>query len=172
NSEKHEIFPVNDIYTVQESNIYELSLVADKTLDSNLSFFIEDVLIERRSYEVIDNTFFTKPGRFFQDYFGFASLSIADYNFKFNIQVNKLTVNEIEDIMIFLWENEERVFNNFFSKSTLSSKISNSGAEFSLTSKFLNFANHFADIFSDLYPTFVRHPFTRLKKNLKRVNYS
>lgn len=172
NGAKIEILPSNNLYTVRELVDYEFvyeGKIPDKFQDL---VFIEDIVVDTKWYDSVGNKIISKKNKFFQDYFGFASLTINGQLFKLNIQIEKFKLSEIEDILVYLWQNENKVFYNFFSKSTIKSKIDKDGAEFGLTSKFLHFANYFHDTFSELYLFFKKSPHTVLRTKNELVEYS
>ncbi|PAC29683.1 hypothetical protein [Flectobacillus sp. BAB-3569] len=157
NKVREEVLPVNELYTVNELGEYEFYYNNYSKIDiDSVSIFIEDLEIERKNYIVTENSIYSKEAnRFFQDYFGFASLNINNEVFKFNILIEKFNIVEIENILLFLWNCENKLFENFFSKSTINSKILNSGYNYEYTSKLLTFANSFYDFFRDFTLLFV-----------------
>lgn len=167
-SETIEVFPAKGIYTVQELNEYEFFYDGDVP---NL-IFLEDIPIDARLYTRRQNSIVSKKFRFFQDYFGYASLRIGVDVFRINIQIEKLKVSEIEAILIFLWKNENQIFNNFLSKSSIKSEIDKNGSEFGITSKYLVFVNHFYETFKNLLSQFQSFPHYVLRSSKTEVPYS
>lgn len=172
NNGKKEVVPINDLYTVNELGSYEFSYEGIILRSSGAQAFVEDIPVKRDLYTQSDNIIkSTKPYRLFEDYFGFASFNLNGEVFKLNIQIEKFKLSEIEEILMFLWESENRIFDNFFSKSTLKSKISNDGSDYGLTSKFISFVEHFYQTFSELYLKFKNIPFSVLRKRIETVDY-
>lgn len=171
---RREVIPINEIYNVYELGDYEFYYEASALNNSNANFiFIEDYIIDRSLFEVQLNTIkSTKYNKYFQDYFGFATFRINDEIFKLNILIEKFKLSEIEEILMFLWQSENKIFDNFFSKSTLKTKISNDGSDYGLTSKFLTFSNYFYETFSKLQINFKNLPHTVLRKKIETVDYS
>ncbi len=172
--QKHEVLPINEIYNVYELGDYEFHYESTAFPKPNVDFiFIEDYPIDRSLFEVeADYIKSVRPYKFFQDYFGFATLRINDKVFKLNILIEKFKVSEIEEILLFLWQSENKIFDNFFSKSTLKTQIAQKGSNYGLTSKFLTFSEHFFDVFSKLYLTFKNLPHSVLRKKIETVDYS
>lgn len=172
NNSKKEVMPINDLYTVNELGSYEFSYEGIISRSNGEHVFIEDIPVKRDLYIQSNNIIkSTKPYRLFEDYFGFASFNLNGEIFKLNIQIEKFKLSEIEDILMFLWESENRIFDNFFSKSTLKSKISNDGSDYGLTSKFIAFVEYFHQTFSELYLKFKNIPFSVLRKRIETVDY-
>lgn len=126
---KQEVLPINEIYNVYELGDYEIHYETDVLKNSNADYvFIEDYIVDISLFDITSNSIkSTKHNKYFQDYFGFATLKINDEVFKLNILIEKFKLSEIEEILMFLWQSENRIFDNFFSKSTLKTTISNDG---------------------------------------------
>ncbi|MEO3403240.1 hypothetical protein AAFN85_05025 [Mucilaginibacter sp. CAU 1740] len=170
-SAKKEVKPVNEIYNVLEMGDYEF--VVDNIQESSHKefIFIEDIPINKAYYKIENAKLQSNRIKFFQDFFGFANLTIGSHSYKFNILIEKFKLSEIEDILLFLWQSENKIFDNFFSKSTLKSNVNKNGSDFGLTSKFLVFANHFHDSLKRLLPFFVSNPHTVLRKYTEKTDY-
>jgi hypothetical protein len=169
---KSEVVPELGIYTVKELGDYEFEYLGEINTKFGDIIFIEDNLIEKKWYNYSQNHLYASKNKYFQDFFGFTSLNINGEKIKLNILIEKLKLSEIEEILMFLWKNENKIFENFFSKSTLKSKVDKNGSEFGLTSKFLIFANHFHDTFKKLIFHFQNSPHTLLRKKIHEVEYS
>jgi len=171
---KQEVLPINEIYNVYELGDYEIQYETDIFNNSNADYvFIEDYAVDISLFDITPISIkSTKYNKFFQDYFGFATLKINDEVFKLNILIEKFKLSEIEEILMFLWLSENKIFENFFSKSTLKTKISSDGSDYGLTSKFLTFSNYFYETFSKLYNIFKNLPHTVLRKKIETVDYS
>ncbi len=168
-----EIFPIEGIYTVHDLGLYYFIFSSNLKLNKRESLFIEDILIEPKWYNIQNgNKLISLTNRYFEDYFGFAVLKINDYSYKFNIQIEKFRLPEIEDILLFLWENENNIFHNFFSKSTLKAQVNSKGYKFGLTSKYLIFAEHFYETFLNLFIYFKNSPQSYLRTKSKLVDYT
>lgn len=164
-----EVLPIQGLYTVQELSEYEFHYNGSS---SSFNVFLEDIAFDRKLYSFSGNNIKSIKSRIFQDYFGFALLNIENNLFKFNIQIEKLKIGEIEDMLLFLWKNENRIFNNFLSKSSLKSSIHRNGSEFGLTSKYLVFVKHFYSTFKNLYGQFQRNPQYVLRSKKVEVDYT
>lgn len=156
------IEPVNDLYNVVEGFDYVLEYQSDIRDDA---IFIEDFPISLSDYEIKSSTHIkTVKKKFFIDYFGYACLRVNNEQFLFNIKVEKFKLSEIEDIFTFLWSKEEKIFDNFFSKSTQTVKFDKLGASINNTSKYIVFANYFLETFEMMLHAFSRQPHTKLKE--------
>lgn len=173
NQKKEEVLPINDIYNVYELGDYEFQYDSADDLDLNsIDIFIEDYIVDKINIDIQGNTIKSKRNKYFQDYFGFAALKIDNQTFKLNILIEKFKLSEIEEILLFLWKSENKIFDNFFSKSTLKAKISNVGSDYGLTSKFLTFSEIFYNTFSKLYSNFNNLPHTLLRSKIDVVDFS
>ena len=102
---KTEVLPNNDIYTVRELVDYEF--IYEGVIQGRFQdlVFIEDMIIDPKWYKLEGKGLISGKNKFFQDYFGFASLTINGQVFKLNIQIEKFKLSEIEDILMYLWTN-------------------------------------------------------------------
>lgn len=170
--ERQEVFPINGVYIVKELGFYEFFYDNGPKGINDTHVFIEDLLLDRSYYEYNETQIVLKKSyRLFQDYFGFASLKINNELFKLNIQIEKLKLAEIEEILLYLWDKEEGLLDVFFSKSTVSAKSSSSGEQHSLTSKFLIFADSFFNKFNSLYLRFKNIPYSVLRRDVLLTDY-
>jgi hypothetical protein len=168
---KKEVNPVEGIYSVVEGFDYVIEYYSDN-IDNN-SIFIEDIPLRKIDYETTTKRKIkTIQKKFFIDYFGYACVKINNEEFIFNIKVEKFKLNEIEDIFTFLWNKEENLFHNFFSKSTKTIKFDKSGIEINNTSKYILFANYFINTFEALAQTFKLQPHTKLKSIKKEEDFA
>ncbi|GLU56875.1 hypothetical protein [Dyadobacter frigoris] len=167
-----EVLPIQGLYTVQELGEYEFIFDSVIRLESLRNIFLEDIPIDKGLYNINENKVRSNKSRFFQDYFGYASLKIGNEIVKFNIQIEKLKISEIEDILLFLWRSENKIFHNFLSKSTLNSGIDKNGTEFGLTSKYLIFVSHFHEVFKKLLIQFQNAPQYVLRNEKIEIEYS
>lgn len=170
--EKHQVVPVNGIYIVYE--LYEYKFEYNGVVD-NEKVFIEDELLD------YDNSLLTytskgvysnKKKRLFEDYFGYLTLNINDNNFKFEVRIQKLKVPELEQILLYLWNNNPTVFDNFLSKSTLKSKLVKENQQnFDFSSKFVNIFENFYLFFKRKYFIFKSRPHSLLRVTDRIVDY-
>ncbi|MFD1769823.1 hypothetical protein [Sphingobacterium suaedae] len=166
---KIEIFPFNNIYTVFELGKYELLYTSDYIISN--SVFIEDIPIDVNKISRNGNQILLSEFRYFEDYFGYASLNFNNQIFLFNIKIEKLKLSEIEDIFIYLWKKEDKLFNIFFSKSTYELDFKSKGIELGQTSKLISFIETFISIFDKLYFSFESLPHSVLRKLHKKTKY-
>ncbi len=166
---KFEISPVNNVYTVNELGKYEILYFSEK---KNInSIFIEDIPVDTNKIYQFDNHIKLAEFRYFEDYFGYASLNIDKEIFLFNIKIEKLKLSEIEDIFIYLWKKEDKLFNIFFSKSTYELDFKSNGFELGKTSKLISFIETFVLVFDRLFYTFHNLPHTVLRKFHQNTKY-
>lgn len=170
NGIKNEIFCIDEVYTVYELGNYEFLYQSENNIEDE-KVFIEDISIHSSKLNFINRKIEVLPDRHFENYFGYAGLEINNEIFLFNIKIQKLKLNEIEDIFTFLWEKEEKLFNIFFSKSTYELDFNNKGLYLEQTSKFITFIDKFVAIFSNLYLSFSNRPHTVLRTSKEKINY-
>ena len=102
---KQEVLPINEIYNVYELGDYEIQYETDIFNNSNADYvFIEDYAVDISLFDITPISIkSTKYNKFFQDYFGFATLKINDEVFKLNILIEKFKLSEIEEILMFFF---------------------------------------------------------------------
>lgn len=147
NGTEKEVYPENGIYIVYESYNYKFNfsgLVTEKTI------FIEDEVFDPDNkfliYEEESIAIEQKTG-IFKDYFGYVKINISNNEFNFDVRITKLRVQELEEILLYLWNQDPIIFDNFFSRSTQKAKLSSENSNLSYSSKFVN-------IFEDYYTFF------------------
>ncbi len=170
NTNKIEILPINKIYNVLELGKYEIQYFSGNTINEE-EVFIEDIAIDRDKIIRHSNSIILSEFRYFEDYFGYASLNINNEVFLFNIKIEKLKLSEIEDIFTFLWEREDKLFNIFFSKSTYNLDFKKNGFELGQTSKLISFIETFIYSFEKLYYSFQSLPHTILRQQKSISKY-
>lgn len=167
NNVESEVFSDKGIFVVYELFEYKFIYTGDiieKTV------FIED--------EVIDFNFLTfglnsikskEKKRFFENYFGYLKFCVNKVDFSFEVRIQKLKVPELEEILLFLWNQDPILFDNFFSKSTLKSKLNSENENLDYSSKFVNIFEDFYSFFKSKYYVFktLPHYVLRVNKALK-----
>jgi len=169
NNNKTEIIPENGIYNVDELGEYEFEY--NGTLINN-DIYLEDIPIDYNYYHVYENNIKSQRYRFFQDFFGYSTLIINNECLHLNIRIEKFKLNEVEDIFIYLWEKDEKLFNVFISKSTFSIDFNNKNVKYETSSKFINLLEKFYTVFESLLPYFKKNPHTVLRSDFKIIDYS
>lgn len=167
--EKKEIAIFKNVYTVLELGKYEINYYSDNIVSQ--SVFIEDLPIDSTKIINSRNHILLTEFRYFENYFGYASLKINEEVFLFNIKIEKLKLSEIEDIFIYLWKKENNLFNLFFSKSTYELDFKRKGFDLGQTSKLISFIETFISTFEKLYFSFENLPHTILRKFHKKIQY-
>ncbi|KMQ70117.1 hypothetical protein [Chryseobacterium koreense] len=166
---KVEIFPSNNIYTVFELGKYELFYTSENITSNTV--FIEDIPVDSNKLSQSGNQIQLLEFRYFENYFGYASLNLNNEIFLFNIKIEKLKLSEIEDIFMYLWKKEDKLFNIFFSKSTYELDFKRKGFELGQTSKLISFIETFVSTFEQLYFSFENLPHTVLRKHHQKTKY-
>lgn len=169
NSKKTEIFPSNNLYTVLELGKYEILYTSDNITSHTV--FIEDLPVSPNKISKTNSQIILSEFRYFEDYFGYASVNINNELFLFNIKIEKLKLSEVEDIFIYLWKKEDKLFNIFFSKSTYELDFKRKGFELGQTSKLLSFIETFVSSFQKLFFLFENSPHTVLRKFDRNIEY-
>jgi hypothetical protein len=164
-----EIFQINGVFTVLELGKYEISYQFDKLL--NRDVFIEDIPVQPNRITISTNEIILEEARYFENYFGYASLTINNHSFLINIRIEKLKLSEIEDIFLYLWKKEDRLFNVFFSKSTYNLDFKKNGSNLGQTSKIIAFLDLFLSDFEKLTYSFSNLPHTILREINKIMPY-
>jgi len=167
--EKIEIFPMNSVYTVLEMGSYEIVYTSDKIKSTTV--FLEDMPISSSTVATDAKELRLSSFRYFENYFGYASLRLNSEIFLFNIKIQKLKLSEIEDIFIYLWKKEDKLFNVFFSKSTYELDFKKNGFELGQTSKLISFIEKYIATFETLYFSFKNLPHTVLRKVQRKEEY-
>lgn len=168
NKEK-EINPENGIYVVYELYEYKfqfIGLVTEKTV------FIEDEVFDYDNKLLVfeENSILTKEKRrIFEDYFGYLKINISDNEYNFEVRIQKLKVPELEEILLYLWNQNPIIFDNFFSKSTLKSKLNNENKNLDYSSKFVNVFEDYYNFFKNCIFNFksLPHNVLRTKNSIK-----
>ncbi|MCG8748693.1 hypothetical protein [Tenacibaculum finnmarkense] len=169
---KEEVLPHNGIYIVYE--LYEYELEYEGKIDKNLIYIEDEILDKKNSFlTYTENGVFSKEKtRIFEDCFGYLTLKINDNQYNFEARIEKLKVRELEQILLYIWNNNPTVFDNFLSKSTLKSKlVKENEQKFDFSSKFVNIFNEFYLFFNKKYYTFKSIPHSALRSIQKIVNY-
>lgn len=169
NNKEKEIFSVNKIFNVLELGEYKIEY-STKSIESEI-IFIEDIAIDKKNIVFNENTIILSKSKYFEDYFGYSSLTINNEIFLFNIKIEKLKISEIEDIFTYLWEKEDKIFNVFFSKSTYNIDFKKDGSVLSQTSKFLSFIDIYIRSFDKLFFLFKNLPHTILRQKKEVTKY-
>lgn len=163
NNIEKEIHPENGIYIVYELFEYRFEY-NDIIIEKNV--FIEDELLdlENKILTITDNSIYIKEKkRIFEDYFGYLKISINKIEFNFEVRIQKLKVLELEEILLYLWNQDPIIFNNFFSKSTLKSKLDKESVNFYYSSKFVNIFEDYYLFFKNSFLTFKSLPHNVLR---------
>ncbi len=152
NNNEKEILPENGIYIVYELFEYKFYYTGN-IVESTI--FIED---EAFDYSlIICNSNFIKlkeKNRIFEDYFGYLSLNINKEKINFEVRIQKLKVPELEEMLLYLWNQDPIIFDNFLSKSTIKAKLDKEKHTLNYSSKFVNIFEDFFIFFESKFLTF------------------
>ena len=162
NNEK-EVFTENGIYIVCESYEYKFQFTGNIT-DKNV--FIGDNVFDSKKKSLIygENSISIKEKkRIFADYFGYLKIRINGNDFNFEVQVQKLKLPELEEILMYLWNQNPIIFDNFFSKSALGTDMSGKNYDLNYNSKFINIFEDYYDFFKNSYFVFKSLPHNVLR---------
>lgn len=169
NNIKQEVYSEKGIYVVYE--LYEYifqfeGIVVEKTV------FIEDEVFDYENKFLVYNdtgVSIKEKKRIFEDYFGFLKINISSNEFNFEVRIRKLDVSELEEILLYLWNQAPIIFDNFFSKSTLKSKLDNENQNLDYSSKFVNVFEDYYNFFKNSYFVFksLPHNVLRTKSTIK-----
>lgn len=171
NGQYKEVTSVDGLFTVHELGLYQLEYTSS-TLKHNIYFIEDDYINERHIKERSLHRVVTKPFRFFEDYFGFAKVQINEEVFQFNILGEKFELKEIEEIILYLFENNHLVLNEFVSKSSIGGESVYHGKEYLYSSKYLNLIENFCESFEQLFLDFKSVPHTVVRKRYEVSSYS
>lgn len=166
-NKENEIYPENGIYIVYELMEYKFKYSGE--LKENI-VFIEDEVLDNNLLTFTNNSVITnQKSRFFEDYFGYLKIEINSFEFNFEVRIQKLQVPELEEILIYLWNQNPIIFDNFFSKSSINSKLNDNKQNLNYSSKFVNIFEEYYNFFKNKYNIFktLPHNVLRVKNNIK-----
>lgn len=169
NNFEKEVYPDKGIYVVYELVEYKFEFIGnviEKTV------FIEDEVFDYENKFLIYsiNGVSTKEKkRIFEDYFGYLTINISNNELNFEVRIQKLKVPELEEILLYLWNQDPIIFDNFFSKSTLKSKLDKENQNLNYSSKFINIFEDYYTFFKNNYFSFksLPHNVLRTKNTIK-----
>lgn len=171
NNRKEEIFPTNGVYKVYELKTYELEYTSD-SLIKNKQIYLEDIALDCSKFNISQLKISTiKPEHLFIDCFGYSSLNINNESFYFNVLIEKLKQEDAEEILMYLWKKDKKLYDIFLAKS--SSTASNTQeTEIGKTSKFINYAKVFYNKMSEYSTSFKALPYYVLRPQNELSDYS
>lgn len=169
NNKEKEVFAENGIYVVYELYEYKFQFVGKIT---EKTVFIEDEVFDYENKLLIyeENRVATKEKkRIFEDYFGYLKINISDNEYNFEVRIQKLKVPELEEILLYLWNQDPIIFDNFFSKSTLKSRLDKENQNLDYSSKFVNIFEDYYNFFKNSFLIFksLPHYVLRTKSTVK-----
>jgi hypothetical protein len=156
NNNEKEVLSENGIYIVYELFEYRFEYRGD--IKGNI-VFIEDEIFNPSLISSTEHLIKLKEKkRIFEDYFGYLSIEINGNKFNFEVRIQKLKVPELEEILLYLWNQDPLIFDNFFSKSTLKSKLDKENQSLDYSSKFVYVFEEFYNFFKSKYFIFKSLP--------------
>ena len=169
NNKEKEVNPENGIYVVYELFEYKFQfngIVTEKTV------FIEDEVFDYENKLLVynENSISTKEKkRIFEDFFGYLKINISNNEYNFEVRIQKLKVPELEEILLYLWNQDPIIFDNFFSKSTLKSRLDKENQNLDYSSKFVNIFEDYYSFFKNSFFIFksLPHNVLRTKNTIK-----
>lgn len=166
-----EIKAIDGLYTVFEFLHYQIEFTGD--VSSTDTIFIEDEPVKEELLNRSNrNKIIAKSSNYFHDYFGFARISFLSDSIQVNILVKKMKVEDVEDMILYLFEKNHLIFDSFLSKSSINSSAVFGGNEYIHSSKYLNFIEDFYNTFDYLFNSFKVLPHTIVRKEFSLSNYS
>jgi len=171
NEIEKEVYPENGIYVVYD--LWEYRFVYTGLITNKITFIEDEVFdFKNQILNYHENGVFTKEKkRIFEDYFGYLNININEEKFAFEVRIRKLKVPELEEILLYLWNQDPIIFDNFFSKSSLKSKLSKEKQNLDYSSKFVNIFEDFYQFFKNNLFTFKSLPHSVLRIKNKFVDY-
>lgn len=164
-----EIKPHNDIYIVYELYEYRFEYFAD--IQSSLVFIGDEALDESMIISSSESIRLTAKKRIFEDYFGYLIITINNIKVNIEVRVRKLEVRELEEILVYLWNQDPIIFDNFFSKSSLKAKLDRENDRLDYSSKFLNIFEDYYKFFKEKCLVFSSLPHTVLRTVISIRDY-
>lgn len=169
NNKEKEVYPENGVYVVYELYEYKFHFIGTVT---EKTVFIEDEVFDYENKLLIfkENSISTKEKkRIFEDYFGYLKINISDNEYNFEVRIQKLKVPELEEILLYLWNQDPIIFDNFFSKSTLKSRLDKENQNLDYSSKFVNIFEDYYSFFKNSFFIFksLPHNVLRTKNTIK-----
>lgn len=165
-----EVLPVENIYSVIESVKYTIEYKSEIISEV---ICVEDYQIDPEKF-IIDKengVIRTKaPLALFEFYFGLSSFIINAEKYIVNVLVNKMSVDNVEDMLLYLWDREDQVFNNILSKSSVKLDFDDNGKHVDSGSKFLDHIYFFLESMAKITNEFRTKPRSKIVKshNLKK----
>ncbi|WAC41864.1 hypothetical protein [Pedobacter sp. SL55] len=98
-------------------------------------------------------------------------INISAKEFNFEVRIQKLKVPELEAILLYLWNQDPIIFDNFFSKSTLKSRLDKENQNLDYSSKFVNIFDEYYNFFKSIFFSFKSLPHNVLRIESKIVDY-
>jgi hypothetical protein len=169
NNNEKEVLPDNGLYVVYELHEYRFHYTGVITQNA---IFIEDELFDYSSVIFEENSIKSKEKkRIFEDYFGYLTITVNNEKFNFEVRIQKLKVPELEEILLYLWNQDPIIFDNFFSKSTLKSKLDHEKQSLDYSSKFVNIFEDYFAFFKSKYLIFKSLPHYVLRAKNTVIDY-
>lgn len=166
-----EVYPLNGIYKVYELETYRLEYTADAPIVDSI-VYIEDIALDSSIFNISKLKIVTKnPECLFVDCFGFASLKINNEIYNFNILIEKLKKDDAEDMLMYLWRKDKKIYDIFLSKSSITASDLQE-SEINMTSKLINYANFFYEKMLEYCMSFESLPFYLLRPQNELSKYS
>lgn len=171
NNKTQEILPVDGVYNVVESFYYEFEFYDNKVIAE--SIFLEYTPIDNDFFIIENNRIKTiKSHSFFQDFFGFCVLRCGSEEIILNVLVEKINLKNLEDIVLYIWEQDHKLFNVFYGEKYLKENNSRASNVYNAISKYIAFCSSYLDVFDNLYSSFRLNGHKILRKDIRTVEYS
>lgn len=168
------------VYEVYDTHQYEITVISDTPID-NIDVELEDTLLDGKIISIIrehNNPYKVriktnnKKSPLFVDSFGDVTLSICNEGFNFDVRSKKLSIQEIEQMILYLYDVDDGSLSRYFSKnkSNINKEI-DSDTSIPFSAKYLKRVELIIKQYEDRLPEFIKMPYTVIRKSVAMRNY-
>ena len=159
----------NNVFTVLDTVNYRLKYISNNTLNK-IVIFLEDYPI--KEYYIDGNSIIITETRLFQDSRGPVDVQINDDFFTFDVKSKKMSYNEIENMILYLYNYDDQLLHSYFSRSkSRTNKINESDTSIPLSAKYIKRINEIIGKYEKWLPNFTIMPHTVIRKMEKISDY-
>lgn len=171
-----EIYPCKDLYCVYELGVYRIEYEKENIDFDNLEIYIGESKVEEEQIEknIEEKKIILSNYRYFEDYFGYISLTINGEKFLFNVSIEKLKLPEVEKIFVYLWKKQEKLLDIFplNEEEELEVEKKQKNKEEKGAYNFIEHVDKFLKVLDQSYILFLKSPHTVLRSLYKNIDYS
>lgn len=171
NGRQVEIACNDGVFIVHELGVYQIEYTAPQII-SDIIYLEDEVIQPKYLKEKSSQKIVTAQWRFFENYFGFAKLSINEEDFQLNILGEKFELKEIEEIILYLFERNHLIISKFISKSAVGISSVYDGKDYAYSSKYLHFISTYCKFFEEQYGSFKNLPHTIIRRKFQLSDYN